>query len=227
MFIGHYAASFAAKRAAPRLSLALLFLAAQALDLLFGVFVLAGVEKLRIVPGFTEVNAYDLYHMPYSHSLVASLGWSVTIALSFVAVVSYGGGDQAGRTRAAVLVGAAVFSHFVLDVPMHTPDLPLLGAASPKIGLGLWNHRTLAVAFELAVVLGGLWLYASATRAKDRRGTWAFGAFAVALIALTVATPFLPPPPGVAAFAVQALVAYLALALAAWAIDRKRTSSHL
>src|SRR5258706_10947128 len=77
MFIGHYGVSFAAKRCTPRTSLGVLFLAVQLLDVLFTIFVLAGVEKLRIVPGFTQYNAYDLYYMPYSHSLAGALGWSV------------------------------------------------------------------------------------------------------------------------------------------------------
>jgi hypothetical protein len=77
MFIGHYGVSFAAKRFAPRTSLGVFFLAVQTLDVLFAVFVFAGVEKLRIIPGFTEYNAYDLYFMPYSHSLAGALAWSV------------------------------------------------------------------------------------------------------------------------------------------------------
>jgi hypothetical protein len=58
MFIGHYGVSFAAKRFATRTSLGALFLAVQLLDVLLAIFVLAGVEKLRIVPGFTPYNAF-------------------------------------------------------------------------------------------------------------------------------------------------------------------------
>src|ERR1700736_4483396 len=125
MFIGHYGVSFAAKRFAPRTSLGTLFLAVQLLDVLFAIFVLAGIEKLRIVPGFTQYNAYDLYYMPYSHSLAGALGWSVAAGLMTLAL---------GGRRSARWIAAAVFSHFVFDVPMHTPDLPILGNDSPKIG---------------------------------------------------------------------------------------------
>src|SRR5437899_5173687 len=118
MFIGHYGVSFAAKRFTPRTSLGWLFLAVQLLDVLFAIFVLAGIEKLRIVPGFTEYNAYDLYYMPYSHSLIGALGWS---AAAGVLVLALGG------QRSSLWVAAAVFSHFLLDVPMHTPDMPILG----------------------------------------------------------------------------------------------------
>ena len=120
MFIGHYGVSLALKRADPRLSLGGLFIAVQVLDLLFFSFVLLGIEKMRIVPGFTEYNAYDLYYMPYSHSLVGSLVWS---ALAVVGVLILRKAPLTG----ASLIGLAVFSHFLLDVPMHTPDMPLLG----------------------------------------------------------------------------------------------------
>src|SRR3954470_20801616 len=110
MFIGHYGVSFAAKRFTPRTSLGVLFLAVQLLDVLFAIFVTAGIEKLRIVPGFTEYNAYDLYYMPYSHSLVGSLVWAAAAGVVFVTI---------GGKRASLWVAAAVFSHFLLDVPMH------------------------------------------------------------------------------------------------------------
>ena len=134
MFVGHYGVSFALKRLEPRLSLGLLFLAVQALDVLFSGFVLAGVEKMRIVPGFTAYNPYDLYFMPYSHSLVGAAAWSLLALGAFLAL---------GRRQrsAAALVAAAVFSHFLLDVPVHTPDLPLLGPGSAKVGLPALGER--------------------------------------------------------------------------------------
>jgi hypothetical protein len=123
VFVGHYGVSLAAKRWAPKLSLGWLFLAVQALDLLFATFVLAGVEKMAIVPGFTAYNPYDLYFMPYSHSLLGALAWSVLVALIARGLL---GRKGAG---AAIVAGACVFSHWVLDVPMHTADMPLAGNA--------------------------------------------------------------------------------------------------
>lgn len=214
MFIGHYGASLALKAAAPRVPLGSLFLAVQALDVLFCGFVLSGVERLVIVPGFTEYNALDLVFMPYSHSLVAALGWSALAA---------GGWWGARRARGeALAVGAAVFSHFALDVPVHTPDLPLLGDTSLKIGLGLWNHRWLALAAEAVALAGGWALLARArpslTRARPMRN------FGAVMLVLLVATPFLPPPSGPADFSFQALGAYAGLALAAAWVERRATS---
>src|SRR3954463_16446250 len=121
MFIGHYGVSLAAKRWAPGLSLGWLFLAVQALDLLFASLVIVGIEKMSIVPGFTAYNPYDLFFMPYSHSLLGALAWSVLSALVARGLLGRKGGG------AAVVLGACVFSHWLLDVPMHTADMPLAG----------------------------------------------------------------------------------------------------
>lgn len=221
MFIGHYGIALASKRVSPRLSLGALFFAVQLLDVLFAIFVLAGIEKLRIIHGFTAYNPYDLFWMPYTHSLAGSLGWSVIAGFACWAVTRRFAPRE--RRVAAAVFGAAVFSHFVLDVPMHTPDLPLgLGAGSPKIGLGLWNHRAAAIAAELVVLLIGATIYLRATRPRNRRFAVSTAIFGVALVAITLATPFMPDPASAAAFAIQALVLYAVLALVAGAIDRGR-----
>jgi hypothetical protein len=222
MFVGHYGVAFAARRASPRLSLALLFLAVQFLDVLFAVFVLLGIEKLRIVHGFTAYNPYDLYWMPYTHSLAGALVWSALAGWVFwTASRRLPSGER--RLASAVLAGA-VFSHFVLDFPMHTPDLPLWpGADAPRIGLGIWNHRTAAIAAELVVLAAGGGIYLRGSRARSafaRIGTLAFAAF---LAALTVATPFQADPSSPRAFAIAALAAYVALAALAGLVDRGRS----
>ena len=76
MFVGHYGVSFAAKRVDRTVPLWVLFLAVQFLDILWAPCILLGIEKVRIVPGFTASNPLDLYYMPYTHSLVAALLWS-------------------------------------------------------------------------------------------------------------------------------------------------------
>jgi hypothetical protein len=217
MFIGHYGVSFAAKRFTPRTSLGALFFAVQLLDVLFAIFVIAGVEKMRIVPGFTEYNPYDLYYMPYTHSLVGALAWSV--AAGCVASIFVG-------RKAAAWIGAAVFSHFLLDVPMHTPDMPILGNNSPKIGLGLWRHRDVSLAVEIATLGIGLWIWRSASTLTPWPRSRAIG-FAAVLIVLALVTPFLPPPRDGSHFAAQALGGYVVLAVVAWWLDRPRVSPRL
>jgi len=105
MFVGHYGVSFAIKRASPTTSLGTLFLAVQLLDVLFSVFLLVGLEKLRVVPGFTQYNPYDLYYMPYTHSLAGAAAW---------AMVATGLAFAAGAKAGAPWIGADVFSHFLL-----------------------------------------------------------------------------------------------------------------
>lgn len=211
MFIGHYGAALAAKRFAPRLSLGATFLAAQLLDVFFCLFVLTGIEKMRIVPGFTEVNAYDLYYLPYTHSLVGALVWSLAAAGVVFAITK--------RRADAIAFGAVVFSHFVLDVPVHTPDLPLASEASPHLGFGLWRHWQLTVLLELAVFAGGAAMYWRLVVPIGKRRKQ-LGAFFAVLAVLLVATPFMPTPPSPAVFAVQALFGYFVIAFFAWKSDR-------
>ena len=208
MFIGHYGISLAARTRVSSPSLGWFFLAVQGLDLLFASFVLLGWEHLRIVPGFTAFTPYQLYDMPLSHSLVAALGWSVLAVLLAKALRLPG--------AAGALLGLCVLSHFALDLPMHTPDLPLLFENGPKLGFGLWNHRALSVMAELVVAGAGLALYWVRRRPAPGR----FVPFALTLLIVALATPFLPPPASAASFAIQALVAYLGLAAWAGYVDR-------
>ncbi|MEO7111566.1 MAG: hypothetical protein ABI183_14090 [Polyangiaceae bacterium] len=220
MFIGHYAASFVAKKAAPKISLGQYFVAAQVLDILFSIFVLLGIEKMRLVPGFTETNNYDLYYMPFTHSLVGAAAWSLasTLAIFF-----------AFRLRKeAIAFGVVVFSHFIFDIPVHTADLPIMGEDGTKIGLGLWRHWQMATGLELALLAIGLVIYAQFMKpimiADPKRKTQ-IAAFSALLVLLTIATPFLPQPTSGAMFAGQALFGYLGLALLARHVDRPLSST--
>ena len=107
--------------------------------------VLMGIEKLRIVPGFTEANALDLYYMPYTHSLPGS----IVLSLIFGGIVALFTTGNRGAT--ILLVAAASFSHWVLDLVVHTPDLPLYDNAA-KVGFGLWRHVAFSFPLELLVL---------------------------------------------------------------------------
>lgn len=212
MFIGHFAIAFAAKKVSPKSSLGTLILAAEWIDLIFPVLVLAGLEHAGIKE---EANAFlrlDLTDYPISHSLVAVLGWSVLL-----------GGLVLWRTRdrtAALVVGAAVFSHWLLDFISHTPDVPLW-PGGPLVGLGLWRSVAATVVVEGLMFAGGLWLYFRSTRARDRIGRWGAVGLAVFLAVLYVMNLTSPPPPNVRAFAWVGLAAWL-LVLWTWWVDRHR-----
>src|SRR5439155_9766313 len=216
MFVGHYGISFAAKRLDKTIPLWVLFLAVQLLDLGWGVLVPLGVEKVRIVPGITASNPLDLYYMPYTHSLVAALLWS----LAGYVVYRSGRGFGASR-RAALLVAAAVFSHWVLDLIVHRPDLPLYDDTL-KMGLGLWNYRVPAFLLEVAILFGGMLLYLRSTTATTRFGRWGFPVFGVLMLAIQAGAFFGPPPGAEWVAAVEALVLYIVFAAIAGWLERAR-----
>ena len=130
MFVGHYGPSFAVKAIKPSVPLWLPFIAVQLVDVAWAILILLGIEKVRIVPGITASNPLDLYYMPYTHSLVAAVLWSVG------ALVLCKPLRGVGTWSAAAWIGAAVFSHWVLDWVVHRPDLPLYDDAM-KVGLGV------------------------------------------------------------------------------------------
>ena len=126
MFIGHVAIALAAKRPAPRLSLGVTLLACQFADLLLPVLVILGIERVRIDHGATAFTPLDLQHYPWSHSLGMSLLWSLA---AFLVLRAF----RFSHLEAAVL-GTVVFSHWVLDVLTHRPDVPLWFGDGPKRG---------------------------------------------------------------------------------------------
>ena len=213
MFVGHYGVSFALQPAGRRVPLWVWFIAVQWLDVVWSVLVLLGVEKLRIVPGFTEANALDLYYMPYTHSLPGA----IILSLGFGWVISmFATGD---RTKTALLIAAASFSHWVLDLIVHTHDLPLYGN-SAKVGFGLWHDVALSFPLELATLGLGAWLYARATRYASAKSRYLFWGFVAALAAIQAYANFGPPPSSPSAMALTALVLYAALGLMAAHVER-------
>jgi membrane-bound metal-dependent hydrolase YbcI (DUF457 family) len=213
MGIGHFAVGFAAKRAAPRVSLGLLLLSGMFVDLLWVVFIAAGVEHARIVPGITAANAFDLYDYPITHSLIGSLGWAALFGAIYFAY---------RRERAAALVlGAGVASHWILDVVAHRPDVPVL-PRGPYLGLGLWYSLPATILVEGTLLLAGVAVYARATRGLDRIGTWGLVALVGLFLVIHVAGYLGPPPPSLNAV-VATTPPFLALTLvAAHVIDRHR-----
>src|SRR5882672_3251824 len=210
MFVGHYGVSFAAKKAEPSIPLWVLFIAVQLLDVLWAPFVLLGIEKVRIVPGITASNPLDLYYMPYTHSLVAAVGWSVAAFLAYRLAV------RPAAPRAAAIVGVAVFSHWVLDFLVHRPDLPLYDNTA-KVGLGLWNLPAVALGLEALLLFGAMWLYLR----HGTAGRTAMLVFGGIMLAVQVYVFFGPPPPSDKAAAGTALVSYVVFALIIRALDRR------
>lgn len=217
MFIGHLALGFAAKRAAPKVSLGTLLLAVQFVDMLFPIFVLLGIEHLRIVPGITVVAPLDLYDMPWTHSLLAGVVWGVLFAAVWYA--------RKRDARTALLLVGLVISHWVLDWISHGPDMPLFPGGGPKLGLGLWNSLAGTVVVEGALFAAGVALYFRATRPRDKVGRYALWALIGFLVLVYVLNLTAPPPPSITAMAWAGQAGWLLLLWAVW-IDRHRTPSN-
>jgi hypothetical protein len=213
MFLGHYAVALAAKRVAPRTSLGTLFLAAQLLDEIWPLLLLAGLERVRIVPGYMDASALEFVHYPISHSLLTALGWSLAFAFGYYLLRR----DRVG----ALVTGALVISHWLLDAPMHAPDLPLWPGSTTLVGGGLWNSLPLTIAIEAGLLAVGVSLYRRATQPRDRTGSVGFYALVAFLVAAFLAS-FAGVPPNERALAFGALAIWLFVPWAYW-VDRHRS----
>ena len=163
MFVGHYAVSLAIKKVEPKASLFVLFLAVQLVDIIFFPFVLVGIEHFDLVLNYTESTHFDLYFMPYTHSLAGTLVWSLVV---FVVVKL-----KCKNTKMASLIAIAVMSHWFLDLIVHTPDLPILNDDSVKLGFGLWNNALATYSLEAGLLMVGLFLYLNTIKRNTKATT--------------------------------------------------------
>jgi membrane-bound metal-dependent hydrolase YbcI (DUF457 family) len=213
MFLGHYALAFGAKRVAPAVSLGTLFMACQFADLLWPTLVMLGLEIVEIDPGNTLVTPLNFVKYPYSHSLVMLLVWSVVFTLLYFAI-------RRGRAG-AITVGVLVFSHYVLDVITHRPDMPVTIDGATRLGMGLWNYPGTTLATESAMFIIGATLYASVTRERDRIGKLGLSALVATLVAIYFAALWGPPPPNSQSVAIAGHLSWLFVLWAYW-VDRHR-----
>ena len=205
MFVGHFAAGLACKRIAPTVSLGTWFLAVQLLDLLWPLFLFAGLEHVRIAPGITAFTPLDFYDYPITHSLLGAALWAAALAAMSRRWLKDG--------RVTGLVALAVLSHWLLDVVAHRPDVPVL-PAGPYLGLGLWHSVPATLAVELSMLAAGIALYTGVARPR-----WSFWLLVAALLAAYAGAAFGPPPPDVTTLAVSALGVWL---FVAWAYRADR-----
>lgn len=216
MFVGHFAIALGAKKFAPHVSLGMFFLACQLADIIWPNLVLFGIETFEIDPGNTVMTPLHFIHYPYSHSLLALLIWSVVLA-GVYALLRHGG------TKAVVVIAIVVFSHWILDVITHRPDMPFTFTDSTVVGLGLWNYPLIAIPLELALFAVGCWIYARTTRPLNKRGAYGLWGLIAFLLVIYAANLFGPPPPSVSAVAWAAQALWLVVAWGFW-VDCHRVS---
>lgn len=215
VFLAHFGVGFAAKRATPRVSLAILFAAAQLADIVWPILVALGVEQVRIDPGNTVVTPLDFVSYPYSHSLLMLCIWGVALGLVYRSL-----SHRNGRT--VVVLALVVVSHWVLDWISHRADMPLYPGGG-KVGLGLWNSLPATVLVEFAIFAAGVWLYVRTTSARDRIGRWSLAAMVIFLAAVYALNLAGEPPPSVTAVWMAALIGGIVLLAWSWWTDRHRS----
>ncbi len=201
MFLGHYAAAFAAKKFAPSVSLGTLILAGQLLDLVWPIFLLLGLEHVKIDPGNTKVTPLDFYDYPFTHSLFAVILWAIGFALFYLYFKR--------KKKEALVLGVLVISHWVLDLVVHRPDLPLTLNSKIFLGAGLWNSLPITLVLEFGLFILGIILYLKTTQNSDRKGTYSLWGLVLFLIEIYITNILSPPPPSEIAIGFAGLATWL------------------
>src|SRR4051812_365085 len=212
MFVGHLALALAAKRQAPAVNLGWYMAGVTGLDLVWPIFVVAGIEHVTILQGATAFTplVFDFY--PWSHSLAMACVWGVVLAVL-------------GRWRTAVPIGgllaALVVSHWVLDFITHAPDMPLWPGPSPKFGLALWNSIPGTLIVEGAMWIAGIALYLRVPARRTRGATIAFWSLVVVCTVMWASGPWGPLPESEKALGWFAMIGWL---IVPWAALADRTA---
>jgi membrane-bound metal-dependent hydrolase YbcI (DUF457 family) len=207
MFVGHFAVGLASKRVAPTISLGTLVLAAMLADLLWCLFLIAGIEHVEFRPAMGAANYFVASDIGWSHSLLMDAVWGSLLAAAYFL--------RQRSPRGAWVLFVAVVSHWLLDWIAHRPDMALAPGTPGRFGLGLWTSVTATLIVEGGFWLVALVLYARAFRSKGRTGIFAFWTVA-ALLTLAWYGNISGPPPQDARSAPYVSLAFFSLAIA-WA----------
>jgi hypothetical protein len=214
MFVGHTALALAAKRRSPEISLGWLLAAAYTLDLIWPVLILLGVEQVTFGSATGGFDQLTFISYPWSHSLLMSLVWGSLV---------FGFARWRGVSAlSSLILGALVVSHWALDYASHAPDMPLWPGDSPHVGLALWSSIPLTLIVEGGLFLAGIWLYVTATSAKDRIGSIGLWAFLLVQTVMWASTPWSKAPPSVVALGWGALIGEWVFVAWAWWADKHR-----
>ncbi len=211
MFVGHYCAAILTKALSPRIPFWLLIVAAQFVDILWAIFIVTGVEQVRIDPSLLS-NPLDLFYMPYTHSLLAAAFWAL-IAYGLVRTSSKFNLSH----RECFFIALVVVSHWFFDLVVHRPDLQLVEGT--KVGLGLWNYPLIALALELGLVVASI-----SYLIMKQSGSGMLKSYLVSFAALLVLiqlSSFLILPETVNELSIMTLSTYLGLPFIGLVIESK------
>ncbi|MBP1674317.1 MAG: hypothetical protein H6Q24_455 [Bacteroidetes bacterium] len=149
--IAHVGVDFAAKKIAPNISVIYLIIAAELIEIVFFVFVAAGVETMPL----PDKSPFT----PYSHSVFMGIIWSVLTALVTFLISK--------NKKVSIIIGLLVLSQTILDIiaspklafyPTDT-KMPVFFNDSLSVGLGLFKYKTLALISEFGILIAGFLIY--------------------------------------------------------------------
>ena len=213
MFIGHFGVGLAAKKIDSRPSLGTFFMASQFVDLLWPLFLLLGLERVKVEAGNTAFTPLDFIYYPFSHSLLAAIIWGLLFGIIYFLIKK--------NYKTSILMGLLVLSHWVLDFITHRPDLPLVPWSAYKVGLGMWNSVILTIIVEGSIFIIGAYLYLTCTKAKNKTGKITFWSLIVFLALIYINNIFSSPPPSEEAIGIVGLSQWIIVFWGYW-IDRNR-----
>lgn len=212
MFIGHFGAGLASKAVDKKLSLGTIILATQFIDLMWPILLLLGVEKVKIEPGNTPFTPLNFVSYPYSHSMFTVLIWGILFGVIYFALKK--------DLKGSIVLGLLVFSHWILDLISHRPDLPLFPWGEFKAGFGLWNSVLLTIVVEGAIFIGGIYFFLKAKEDKDSKFNVRFWSFIIFLSFIYFSNIAGPVPPSESELAYTGLALWIFVAWGYW-IDKK------
>ena len=216
MFIGHFGVGLASKKIDSKPSLGTLFIASQFIDLLWPVFLLFGMEKVKVEQGNTAMTPLNFISYPYSHSLLGAFVWAILLGTIYYILKK--------NFKTSLLLGLLVLSHWILDLITHRPDLQLLPWNNLKIGFGLWNSVALTIVVEGFIFVLGAYFYLRVTKSKNKKGSYGLWGLLIFLTLIYVMNIVGTPPTDTNAIAIVGLFQWLLIAWAYW-IDRNRKTA--
>ncbi len=214
MFIGHFGIGLAAKKIDKDPSLGTLFFASQFIDLIWPIFLLIGLENVKIDPGNTAFTPLNFIYYPFSHSFFSVLIWSILFGSIYILIKK--------NLKSSILLATLVMSHWILDLITHRPDLPLIPWNDYKVGFGLWNSIIFTMLFEGFIFFIGSFLYLKITKAENKKGQIGLWSLLIFLSIVYVINVFGSPPPSKEPIAIVGLSQWLLVAWGYW-IDKNRS----
>ena len=186
MFLGHFALAAATKPAAPEVPVWALMAASQAMDIAFIPMMAVGLERITSAGyGTAEI------HADYTHSIVGTL---------VIAGIVFAIAKAVWKTqRVAWILVFLSASHWLLDLFVHRPDMPILPGNVgnlPFLGMGLWNYPWVSLTIEVVMAVIGVGLYFRWARQRsqsDRR--WYWGVAITAMLFVVIVLMDLPALP--------------------------------